>query len=176
MGKAASGVWDKDRTKNHTTGYICEKSDCVSYIKRRFLEMKMDYRRDLQHNYITRMMTENQVQGLLGCECRRMDQKKLYYYDITSKISLAEKSRLKKVKGSEVLLIIQGLLQVLVQLEEYLIPASVWTGIIFILILSAVIPLFAVFRQRRKNWNKGFGNFWKSCFQDWITRNRPEYR
>ena len=40
--------------------------------------MKMDYRRDLQHNYlvvetgektenyITRMMTENQVQGLLG--------------------------------------------------------------------------------------------------------------
>ena len=82
--------------------------------------MKMDYRRDLQHNYlvvetgektenyITRMMTENQVQGLLGCECRRMDQKKLYYYDITSKISLAEKSRLKKVKGSEVLLIIQG--------------------------------------------------------------------
>ena len=84
--------------------------------------MKMDYRRDLQHNYlvvetgektenyITRMMTENQVQGLLGCECRRMDQKKLYYYDITSKISLAEKSRLKKVKGSEVLLIIQGLL------------------------------------------------------------------
>ena len=98
--------------------------------------MKMDYRRDLQHNYlvveageekenyITRMMTENQVQGLLGCECRRMDQKKLYYYDITSKISLAEKSRFKKVKGSEVLLIIQGLLQVLVQLEEYLIPAD----------------------------------------------------
>lgn len=98
--------------------------------------MKMGYRRDLQHNYlvveteektenyITRMMTENQVQGLLGCECRRMDQKKLYYYDITSKISLAEKSRLKKVKGSEVLLIIQVLLQMLVQLEEYLIPAD----------------------------------------------------
>lgn len=72
--------------------------------------MKMDYRRDLQHNYlvaedgedtenyITRMMTENQVQGLLGCECRRMDQKKLYYYDITSKISLAEKCRYKKSK------------------------------------------------------------------------------
>ena len=74
--------------------------------------MKMDYRRDLQHNYlvaedgedtenyITRMMTENQVQGLLGCECRRMDQKKLYYYDITSKISLAEKCRYKKRIGS----------------------------------------------------------------------------
>ena len=72
--------------------------------------MKMDYRRDLQHNYlvvetgektenyITRMMTENQVQGLLGCECRRMDQKKLYYYDITSKISLAEKKQVKKGK------------------------------------------------------------------------------
>ena len=98
--------------------------------------MKMDYRRDLQHNYlvaedgedtenyITRMMTENQVQGLLGCECRRMDQKKLYYYDITSKISLAEKCRYKKIKGSEVHLVVQRLLQVLVQLEEYLIPAD----------------------------------------------------
>ena len=149
--------------------------------------MKMDYRRDLQHNYlvvetgektenyITRMMTENQVQGLLGCECRRMDQKKLYYYDITSKISLAEKSRLKKVKGSEVLLIIQGLLQVLVQLEEYLIPADQicldWNYIYL-----DPVSCFAVFRQRRKNWNRGFGNFWKSCFHDWIIRNRPEYR
>ena len=126
--------------------------------------MKMDYRRDLQHNYlvvetgektenyITRMMTENQVQGLLGCECRRMDQKKLYYYDITSKISLAEKSRLKKVKGSEVLLIIQGLLQVLVQLEEYLIPADQicldWNYIY--LDPVSCYPSFAVFRQRRK--------------------------
>ena len=52
--------------------------------------------REKTENYITRMMTENQVQGLLGCECRRMNQKKLYYYDITSKISLAEKSRLKR--------------------------------------------------------------------------------
>ena len=53
-----------------------------------------------------------------------MDQKKLSYYDITSKISLAEKCRYKKIKGSEVLLVVQGLLQVLVQLEEYLIPAD----------------------------------------------------
>ena len=150
--------------------------------------MKMDYRRDLQHNYlvvetgektenyITRMMTENQVQGLLGCECRRMDQKKLYYYDITSKISLAEKSRFKKVKGSEVLLIIQGLLQVLVQLEEYLIPADQicldWNYIY--LDPVSCYPSFCL--QRKKNWNRGFGNFWKSCFHDWIIRNRPGYR
>ena len=51
--------------------------------------MKMDYRRDLQHNYlvaedgedtgnyITRMMTENQVQGLLGCECRKQKTKRV---------------------------------------------------------------------------------------------------
>lgn len=98
--------------------------------------MKMDYRRDLQHNYlvaeteddtdtyIIRMITENQIPGLLSCECRRMDQKKLYYYDITSRYSLAEKCRYKKIKGMEVLLLVQGLLQTLIVSEEYLIPAK----------------------------------------------------
>lgn len=34
-GRLASGVWDKDRTKNHTTGYICEKSDCSFRTKKK---------------------------------------------------------------------------------------------------------------------------------------------
>ena len=146
--------------------------------------MKMDYRRDLQHNYlvaedgedtenyITRMMTENQVQGLLGCECRRMDQKKLYYYDITSKISLAEKCRYKKIKGSEVLLVVQGLLQVLVQLEEYLIPADRicldWNYIY----LCGTGHIY----QFTGNWSRECGNFWKNCFPGWIIRSRTGYR
>lgn len=98
--------------------------------------MRMEYRRDMQHsylvaeteeskeNYITRMITENQIRGLLPCECRKMDCKNLYYYDITSRLSLAEKCRYKKIRGSEVILIIQGFLQVLAQLEEYLIPTE----------------------------------------------------
>lgn len=151
--------------------------------------MKMDYRRDLQHNYlvvetgektenyITRMMTENQVQGLLGCECRRMDQKNCIIMILPQKYRL-QKKQVKKVKGSEVLLIIQGLLQVLVQLEEYLIPADQicldWNYIY--LDPVSCYPSFCCLPAAEKNWNKGFGNFWKSCFQDWITRNRPEYR
>ena len=66
--------------------------------------MKMDYRRDLQHNYlvvetgektenyITRMMTENQVQGLLGCECRRMDQKNCIIMILPPKYRLQKKA------------------------------------------------------------------------------------
>lgn len=66
--------------------------------------MKMDYRRDLQHNYlvvetgektenyITRMMTENQVQGLLGCECRRMDQKNCTIMILPQKYRLQKKA------------------------------------------------------------------------------------
>lgn len=98
--------------------------------------MRMEYRRDMQHsylvaeteentvNYITRMITENQIRGLLPCECRKIDCKDLYYYDITSRVSLAEKCRYKKIKGSEVIQVIQGFLQVLNQMEEYLIPTS----------------------------------------------------
>lgn len=98
--------------------------------------MKMEYRRDLQHsylvaeteedttNYIAGMITENQIPGLLACECRRLDQKELYYYDVTSRISLAEICRYKKIKAVEILSVIKELLQVLEGLEEYLIPSG----------------------------------------------------
>lgn len=98
--------------------------------------MKMEYRRDLQHsylvaeteenttNYIAGMITENQIPGLLVCECRRLDQKELYYYDVTSRISLVEICRYKKIKAVEILSVIKELLQVLERLEEYLIPSG----------------------------------------------------
>lgn len=66
--------------------------------------MKMDYRRDLQHNYlvvetgektenyITRMMTENQVQGLLGCSAEEWIRKNCIIMILPQKYRLQKKA------------------------------------------------------------------------------------
>lgn len=100
--------------------------------------MKTEYRRDLQHSYLVlhaeeredeqayplKMITQNRIPGLLACECRRIDDELLYYYDLTSRISLAERCRVRKVTGEEVMLIVYRLLQILIQMEEYLLSGD----------------------------------------------------
>ncbi|NCB91777.1 MAG: FHA domain-containing protein [Clostridia bacterium] len=96
--------------------------------------MEAEYRRDLQHSYLVlhpdksveknsyplRMITENNIKGLLPCSSRQIDDEVLYYYDITSKISLAQRCQNKKLGGQELLVIICGLIQALMNMEEYL--------------------------------------------------------
>lgn len=99
--------------------------------------MKAEYRRDLQHSYLVlrpqekcgdayplRMITENQIQGLLSCSCRRMDEEILYYYDVTSKISLAERCLCRKVTGDELVALVQSLIRVLLVMDEYLLNGN----------------------------------------------------
>lgn len=99
--------------------------------------MKTEYRRDLQHSYLVlspetgnedayplRMITENKIQGLLSCSCRRMNEEILYYYDITSKISLAERCLCRKVTGDELLVLVQSMVRVLLDMDEYLLNGN----------------------------------------------------
>lgn len=100
--------------------------------------MNVDYRSDLQDSYLVlipekkentdtyplRMITENQIQGLLPCECKWLDHEILYYYDITSKLSLSEKWKDKKITGEEILLVVNQILQVLQKLEEFLLDGN----------------------------------------------------
>lgn len=100
--------------------------------------MKIEYRRDLQHSYLvihredkqekeaypSKMITENSIPGLLQCEAKRMDNEILYYYDLTSKISLEERWRGGKAEGEEVLTVIFAFLKVLENMEEYLLSAD----------------------------------------------------
>ena len=72
--------------------------------------MKNSYNKDEIKNSLTIEQIESLVNemggesiregSLLKCRtiCHNGNSKKLYYYDITSKISLAEKSRFKKVE------------------------------------------------------------------------------
>ena len=62
--------------------------------------MKVEYRRDLQNSYLVliaenqetdqsydlRMIMENQIEGLLSCERKLLNNDILYYYDVTSQI------------------------------------------------------------------------------------------
>lgn len=99
--------------------------------------MRTEYRRDLRHSYLVlrpeqrsmdayplRMITENRIQGLLPCDCRRMDDEILYYYDVTSKISLAERGVCRKIAGDEVLRLVQCLVKVLLDMDEYLLNGN----------------------------------------------------
>ena len=78
--------------------------------------MDAEYRRDLQNSYLVlkmkeetenryplRMITENKISGLLPCSFRRMNGDVLFYYDITSKISLAERCQCRKMTGEDFL-------------------------------------------------------------------------
>jgi len=96
--------------------------------------VKVEYRRDLQNSYLVliaenqdadklydfRMIMENQIEGLLACERKLLNNDILYYYDVTSQISLEDRCKAKKIQGHEILLLLNRLLGVLDRLEEYL--------------------------------------------------------
>ena len=96
--------------------------------------MKVEYRNDLQKNYLVfvteypsmqmsydlRMITENQIDGLLPCERKLLNNDVMYYYDVTSQSSLEERCKEKKIQGQEILLLLNKILGILDLLEEYL--------------------------------------------------------
>lgn len=100
--------------------------------------MVREYRRDLQHCYLVMysqlhnentgyakyMIVENEISGLLPCSYKRIDDHILYYYDITSHISLRERLNQKKIEGEEMLFLLNSLLDVLSNIDEYLLSAD----------------------------------------------------
>ena len=91
--------------------------------------MDVEYRRDFQNSYLVlqmeedmvntyvhRMITENRISGLLPCSCRRMNGDVLLYYDITSKISLAERCQCRQMAGEDFLTLISTLINVLTEM------------------------------------------------------------
>lgn len=99
--------------------------------------MEMEYRRNLQHSYLvvhtrekekefysSKMITENRIPGLLVCEEKNIDDEILYYYDLTSKISLADRWGGGKAEGEEVLSVIYAFLRTIDNMEEYLLSTD----------------------------------------------------
>lgn len=99
--------------------------------------MRTEYRRDLQHSYLViimeemeeisypiRMITENQIPGLLSCSCKRIDKDLLLYYDISARVPLSERCLCRKVTGDEVISLVRKLLKALGAMEEYLLDGN----------------------------------------------------
>lgn len=99
--------------------------------------MEIEYRRNLQHSYLvvrsrekeeesysSKMITENRIPGLLVCEEKNIDDEVLYYYDLTSKISLADRWRGGRADGEEVLSMIYAFLRTVENMEEYLLSTD----------------------------------------------------
>ena len=96
--------------------------------------MQIDYKRDLNHTYVIlqeekepdtasyqiRMLLTNAIPGLLDCKIGKMDDKTLFYYEVTSRQSIQSVFEQRSI-GAEVLRkLFEQLLDLLEELGQYL--------------------------------------------------------
>lgn len=96
--------------------------------------MQIDYKRDLNHTYVIlqeekepdtasyqiRMLLTNAIPGLLDCKIGKMDDKTLFYYEVTSRQSLQSVFEQRSI-GAEVLRkLFEQMLDLLEELGQYL--------------------------------------------------------
>ena len=98
------------------------------------MKRKTEYRRDLQHSwmilsggdvpdenaYAVRMITENRIDGLLPCRTAGIDGELQFYYDISSRHSLAAALETKPAGRGFLEQLLASLAKVMEQLSEYL--------------------------------------------------------
>ena len=96
--------------------------------------MQIDYKRDLNHNYMIirengepdaasyqiRMLQTNTISGILECRMHRMDNCTLFYYDVTSRQALNTLYDRQQVGHGLLKALFQQLLKVLEELSSYL--------------------------------------------------------
>ena len=96
--------------------------------------MHAEYKRDVSHNYLilhgdhpvdtssyqVRMLTGNAVPSILKCRIQGLDGKFLFYYDITSRQSLASFYEQKKLKAADLKVIFGGFVKIMEEMAEFL--------------------------------------------------------
>lgn len=100
--------------------------------------MHAEYKRDVSHNYLilhgeetintasyqVRMLTGNIMSCILKCRMQGLDGKWLFYYDITSKQSLASFYEQRKLGGEDLEMILTGFIRVMEEMGEFLLNAE----------------------------------------------------
>ena len=100
-------------------------------------ELKAEYKRDLNHIYLiirgisletesyqVRMLAGNSVPSILNCRIVNVDSEYLLYFDITSKQKLTSYFEDRQLDHKELLFILSEIVQVMEQMEDYLLKAE----------------------------------------------------
>ncbi|NNJ29578.1 DUF6382 domain-containing protein [Lacrimispora defluvii] len=95
--------------------------------------MNITYRREMKHNYLIieqdnaqmqgyeeNMLKENQINGLLKFQLKQIDNRKYFYYEITSKQPLSRILEFHSINKQELINLIIGIAQILNRLPVYL--------------------------------------------------------
>ncbi len=95
--------------------------------------MNVTYRREMKHNYLIieqddsymqgyeeNMLKENQISGLLKFQLKQIDNRKYFYYEITSKQPLSRILEFHSINKQELINLITGIAQILNRLPAYL--------------------------------------------------------
>ena len=94
--------------------------------------MEVRYQREVNHNYMIldapgqgggyecRMLAANAIKGLLKFRVRQYEEKREFYYEITSKQPLKRLLEQRKISGGELRSLLLGISAVTVKIEEYL--------------------------------------------------------
>lgn len=102
--------------------------------------MEITYKREMKHNYLiivpeetlhdgyeVRMMASNCIDGLLKFHVKQVDNKKSYYYEITSKQPLVRLLECQSLGAGELRRLMEGISATLERLEAYLLQeGQIW--------------------------------------------------
>lgn len=96
--------------------------------------MYAEYKRDVSHNYLilhgeekvntssyqVRMLTGNKIPSILKCRMQGLDGKMMFYYDITSRQSVASFYEHRKLGGEDLDMLLRGFIRVMEDMTEFL--------------------------------------------------------
>lgn len=87
--------------------------------------MVINDERDIyEDDYKVKMLKSNNIQGLLPFKAEYLNNKGIYYYNITEKQSLSKISGLRVISYDEILMIITELNNIINRVKSYLLPAE----------------------------------------------------
>lgn len=104
------------------------------------MEFKVEYIKDMNNNYLlllpeensnitkdtflNKMLTENEIKGLLPCEIRTIDMEDRYYYDISSKQAIVNVFERGQVDELQTQKLVQNIIEAVKESKKYMLSES----------------------------------------------------